>query len=749
MTGEQIMLLLLVVLPIAGAALGYALRRLGDLPAYAGIASLVLSAALSLALIRTIEAQPADAQHPILLTVTTIALPSVEKVPAMPLDATDEQRGQFLSGLGQYLAENPAVQALPIQLNAGRSQLLFAITTALIAALCLLFGLWERKDDLRRGLFFATLTLFSSAMLLFLCADTLLLIYLAWELMGLCSFVLIAHPGTERARRAARQAFWTTRATDFALLFAVIIVLGHFGWTTLSSIDLGSVQQQVMNFAQQSGGDFAALMQARILPWVTAAALLVLLAVIGKTALFPLSFWLPEAMVAPSPVSALLHAATMVAAGPFLLVQLEPLYAGSQTGLIALTWVGGLTLVLAGLMALCARDAKRVLAYSTISQLSVPILGAAVFASGPSLYHIIAHAWFKAPLFLAVGYLAAVASRHGGGNQHVTEHSGDGHDADDHTLLTRLSGSARRYPLALAAMVIAGLALAGLAFTGGFFGKEQVLLALQSRATQVYQGEITFGGAYPEVALAWRIGAFLMLLSLPITAAYSARLIGILVLGKGEPAHGSESERKSPLVTLALVTLAALVGCVALALAYAKFVDVFSREDQPWRWIQPSGLSIVVDLVLVLTAIAIALSFSLSRSNRTAPTSPVSRVAAFFDNGMYLREFWTGLFGRGGTLIAALADRSDRELIARVVDATGKDGRRLARASSWFDLHVVDGLRYWAAEFWWVVRRLHQRWLQNGSIQHYMFVILLSAAVLCLIVIRPLAKAFGEILGRM
>jgi NADH-quinone oxidoreductase subunit L len=456
-------------------------------------------------------------------------------------------------------------------------------------------------------------------------------------------------------------------------------------------------------------------------------------------------------MVAPSPVSALLHAATMVAAGPFLLIQLEPLYAGSQAGLIALTWVGGLTLVLAGLMALCARDAKRVLAYSTISQLSVPILGAAVFASGPSLYHIVAHAWFKAPLFLAVGYLAAVASHHGGGNVHVTQHSGDEHDTDDHTLLTRLAGSARRHPLVLIALVLAGLALAGVAFTGGFFGKEQVLLALQSRASQVYQGDITFGSAYPAVAQAWRIGAFLMLLSLPITAAYSARLIGILILGKTESVEPERPAVKQPLASLGLITLAAFVGCIVLSIAFGSFQAVFSRDDQPWRWIKPEPAGLIIDLLLVAAAITLAWLFNLARPRAAAVLmrGTLGKLARFFDNGMYLRELWTGLFGRGGTIIAALADRSERDVIARVVEETGRDGRRLAHASSWFDRHVVDGLRYWGAEIWWVVRRLHQRWLQNGSIQHYMFVILLSATVLCLIVIRPLAKAFGEIIGRM
>jgi NADH-quinone oxidoreductase subunit L len=229
---------------------------------------------------------------------------------------------------------------LPIAFHSGHAQLLFALTTALIGFVVLVFAARERRDDPRAAVFFATLTLFAGSMLLFLTADTLLIIYIAWELMGVCSYLLIAHPATKEAWRAARQAFWATRATDFGLLFAVIILMtryGGLGWGTLSAIDVHALLAGM----QSAGGDEYA--------WLGAVALLVLLAVLGKAAQFPLCFWLSDAMVAPAPVSALLHAATMVAAGPFLLIRFYGFFGTSEVALLTATLLGAFTLFVGAL----------------------------------------------------------------------------------------------------------------------------------------------------------------------------------------------------------------------------------------------------------------------------------------------------------------------------------------------------------------------------------------------------------------
>ncbi|MDQ3023335.1 MAG: hypothetical protein M3R04_02950 [bacterium] len=763
-----LLLLLITALPLGAALLGYLLRKSRAATAYICMAALLASAACALMLFSSIDDAPQQ------ITLAAIPVPDTFELDNIAARVTAEFLDGYRQEIGAYLRQNPAMSALPVQFMAGRSQLLFCVTTALIAAMCLLFALWEQRQktaELPARHLIPTLTLFSAAMLLFLTADTLLLVYLAWELMGLCSFLLIGISGTPRARRAAREAFWTTRATDFGLLLAIIIMMGKFGWVTLSGIDPAGAQQLYARIAADRGLDILALMQSDVLPWFTAAALLILLAVIGKTALLPLSFWLPEAMVAPAPVSALLHAATMVAAGPFLLVQIEPLLATSEAALVATVLVAGVTLVLTGLMALSARDAKRVLAFSTISQLCVPVLGAAVFAPGPALYALIAHAWFKAPLFLAVGYLAAVTTtnkKNVGGADTLTGQpvavtslpptaTGD-QRYEDSTLLSNLAGTARRYPLALAALVLGGLSLASVIFTGGYFGKEQVLLALLTRGQALLPEDLgTFGDRLPRAAAAWQVGAVLMLLSIPISAAYTARLVGILGWGRLSTAHDDvNSSSKQPAV-LVPVLMASVIGTIGLAAAYQWFVGTFSNPEQAWRWIEQTSpasiLNIVLytDVLLVLGGIGFAWMLNVARPASGAQAVEAGMLAGlirFFDSGMRLREFWHAFVGSGGAWLAALSGRGE-EKIDQAVMATGRDGRRLAVASSWFDDHVVDGLRYWGAEVWWVIRRWHQRLLQNGSIQHYMFVILASAVVLCFVVLPAMAKAINEILSRM
>ena len=170
------------------------------------------------------------------------------------------------------------------------------------------------QGDPRARQFFATLTLFAGSMLLFVAADTLLLLYFAWELMGVCSYLLIAHRGTAEARRAARQAFWTTRATDTGLLFAVLLLMAKFNWATASDRHRGTC---LRIWPEQASP------RALITCCSAGSRCCSCSACVGKAAQLPLSFWLPDAMVAPAPVSALLHAAAMVAAGPFLLITLH------------------------------------------------------------------------------------------------------------------------------------------------------------------------------------------------------------------------------------------------------------------------------------------------------------------------------------------------------------------------------------------------------------------------------------------
>ncbi|MCC7478750.1 hypothetical protein IT575_09875 [bacterium] len=651
--------------------------------------------------------------------------------------------------------------SIPFALRLDLPGLLFAITTAGIGLAVLLYALRERRDDERRGLFFAHLTLFSAAMLMLLCCDTLLLIYIAWELMGLCSYLLIAHRATPLARRSARLAFWTTRATDFALLIGIIILMANFNVTALSGLNIAGFYQRAVELG---------VSHAPLEAWFGTVGILLVIAAIGKSGQFPLCFWLSGAMVAPTPVSAMLHAATMVAAGPYLLYRMSGLFfsgngalwGGSEAAMLTACLVGAVSLILCGVMALCADDAKRVLAYSTASQLGLAILAVGALSEGAAIWQLTAHAWAKAALFLGAGLLAASLPGHS-------------------TSLKALAGSARQ-PLLRLALVLAALSLAGLPLLPGGQAKDSILHALWTRAlVQLDPATGTsLGASFPLAQAGWTVSAVLLLLSVPLTAAYLIRLVGILGWGKPVPAaaavavsgdaaveaaeHSTGAAAPSPGLTQGwglakgLVIALSLFGTIALALLFGpgRLSTRLPLIERPWAWAgegSPTAwLTAAASLVFILGGAYFAWRFNVARPDegaRLLRDGNLKRTVAYFRNGMLLRQFWEKLAGRGGWLLAQTWSLSDRRVVdALVAGALSKLGNGFSEGSRIFDKRVVDGARWAFCEFWWWLRRLHQRLLQTGYVQHYMFIILLGAVVLCFVVLRPLGDTFKSILGR-
>jgi NADH-quinone oxidoreductase subunit L len=628
--------------------------------------------------------------------------------------------------------------AVPLALQANLVELLFLLTTALIGAAVLAYAARERQGDPRARVFFATLTLFAGSMLLFVASDTLVLMYIAWELMGVCSYLLIAHRGTAEARRAARQAFWTTRATDTGLLFAVLLLMTKFNWATASSVDIGHL------FAYLGQNNIPTGPYHVLLGWI---ALLLLFACVGKAAQLPLSFWLPDAMVAPAPVSALLHAAAMVAAGPFLLIRFHRVFPTSEAALLLAVLLGGLTLLLGGLMALCAEDPKRLLAYSTLSQLGLVVMSVGALAEEPGLYHLIAHAWFKAALFLAVGYLALAPGL-----------SSRGQDSDDHgALRLRDLAGAARHPLVRWALILAGLSLAGAAPLAGALGKEQVLFALLHRTSAMPYGQTPLGQVWPVAAAGWVIGAMLFMFALPITAAYAMRLAGVLCFGKPAAARSDvlDAARVAPgwQPALWVALLLAVAGSLGWAVLYGAYKAALTTPSTTWKWGSVFSATGLLDLLtsqaLVWGGAIVSWVLFVAQPELGERLLAGNRVARFFKEGMYLREFWRAAVGRTGELCAALAGRAETRVVDNLALRCGALGRALAALSAWLDRRLVDGLRYQVCEACWRLKRLHSRTMQTGSIQHYMFVILLGTALLCLAALRPLCLRLAEIFGRM
>jgi len=368
------------------------------------------------------------------------------------------------------------------------------------------------RDDPGYRQFFAYMNLFVAMMLLLVLADNLLLLYLGWEGVGLCSYLLIGFWNQDPANgSAARKAFITTRVGDTAMAVGLFLLFRE-----LQTLDIGAI----LAAAPQAWADGGTM--------PTLIALLILGGAVGKSAQLPLQAWLPDAMAGPTPVSALIHAATMVTAGVYLVARLHGVYLAAPVALEVVGWVGALSLLLAGTAALAQTDIKRVLAYSTMSQIGYMFLALGAGAWHAAIFHLMTHAFFKALLFLASG--SVILACH--------------HEQD----IFRMGGLRRKLPLAFWSFVVGGAALAALpVVTAGFWSKEAILGAAWS-------------GGY---ALWWTMGT----LTAFLTGLYTFRLVFIVFFGGQKmQAHDADNWRmRVPLGALMLLSVAG--GLIALPLS--------------------------------------------------------------------------------------------------------------------------------------------------------------------------------------
>lgn len=358
--------------------------------------------------------------------------------------------------------------------------------------------------------YFAYLNLFVSAMLVLVLADNLVLLYLGWEGVGLCSYLLIGFWYKERKNNhAANKAFLMTRIGDTAMAIGLFLLFYQLG-----SLDIQQLQTNAnMNWAPGN-------------PMATLCCLLLVGGAVGKSAQLPLQNWLPDAMAGPTPVSALIHAATMVTAGVYLIARHTSLFALSPTAMSTVAFIGAATLLLAATAAMVQKDVKRILAYSTISQIGYMFLALGVGAGAVAVFHLMTHAFFKALLFLAAG--ALIYSVH-------HEHN-----------IFRMGGLLKKLPVVSASFAVGCAALASLPFTSGFFSKESILEKI------VDAGE-------PTLWWAAVLGAF-------ITAFYSGRLFFVVFLGKLQ-----QSPNHQPTKAMHIALIVLMVPSI-------------------FAWLQPQGL---------------------------------------------------------------------------------------------------------------------------------------------------------------
>jgi NADH-quinone oxidoreductase subunit L len=445
--------------------------------------------------------------------------------------------------LGTWMASGDLAIPFGFYLDALSMTMLFVVTG--VGLLIHLYAAEFMEMEAGYARFFAYMNLFVAAMLTLVLADNLLLLYLGWEGVGLGSYLLIGfwYENPDNGF-AARKAFVMTRVGDTALVLSLFLL-----FTELHSLDIQTVMQRA-----QSVWTIGA-----VLP-VTAAALL-LGGAVGKSAQLPLQTWLPDAMAGPTPVSALIHAATMVTAGVYLIARTHVLFMLAPPAQTAVAVVGGLTLLIAGFSGLVQTDIKRILAYSTISQIGYMFLALGAGAWSAAIFHLLTHAFFKALLFLAAG--AVIFCFH--------------HEHD----IFKMGGLRKAMPLAFWSFLIGSAALAALPFTSGYYSKHEILLA-----------------AFRTSPMLWGMGC----LGALITGIYSFRLLFTVFFGRRtrevEAAIGNRM--RIPLVLLSVLAL--FGGLLQIPLDSVFPAAIEASPPSPPAWVSAVTLAMPI-LGLLIAAL--------------------------------------------------------------------------------------------------------------------------------------------------
>jgi NADH-quinone oxidoreductase subunit L len=436
--------------------------------------------------------------------------------------------------------------------------LLIVVTT--IGMLVHIYSIGYMSHDPGYWRFFAYLNLFMFSMLLLVTADSFLVLFVAWELVGLSSYLLIGFWKQKRsAALAAKKAFIVNRVGDVGFALGIMLIFASLGTLQIHGVD--GVLARIGTLDHGT---------------ILAISLLVFAGAMGKSAQFPLHVWLPDAMEGPTPVSALIHAATMVNAGVYLVARTSPIFAQAQEALVVVAAIGIFTAILAASIAMTQTDIKRVLAYSTLSQLGYMFAALGVGAFSAAIFHLMAHGFFKGLLFLGSGSVIHAV-----------------HEEQD---MRRMGGLARKIPITYTTMLVGSLAIAGIPPLAGFFSKDEIL------------GE-AFKLGFPWV---WAIGVVVALM----TAFYMFRLMGLTFWGESrvdphvEPnIHESPRVMTTPLILLAIpsAVLGLLLGLPFGAGLLASWLEpIFQPATEALHHTEAGFQLFGIDGALIVTSVAVA-----------------------------------------------------------------------------------------------------------------------------------------------
>jgi NADH-quinone oxidoreductase subunit L len=460
-----------------------------------------------------------------------------------------------------------------------------------VGSLIHIYSLGYMRDDEGKSRYFAALSLFMFAMLGIVLANNFVMMFIFWELVGFTSYVLIGHWfERDAAADAAKKAFLTTRIGDFGFMIGILMV-----WMATGSVVFDDIVAHLSKITSNPG-------------YLTIVAILIFCGAVGKSAQFPLHVWLPDAMEGPTPVSALIHAATMVAAGVYLLVRVAFLIQASQTALLVIAWMGTITALLGALMATQQSDIKRILAYSTISQLGYMVMAVGLASNEAAMFHLFTHAFFKALLFLAAGSVI------------VTLH----HEQD----IWKMGGLAKKLRITFATFAVGALALVGCPPFSGFFSKDAILALAYERNMSIFVIGLTT--------------AFL-------TAFYVSRAVIVVFLGKPR-SDAARAGKESPLVMIIPLLILALFALIAGWETVAKNFLVVPHEKE--------SVFTVPALALVALILGVGIATWLYRNRERDPLH-VDLVRRRF----YIDEFYEWLIGATQELLARIAAFFDRWII--------------------------------------------------------------------------------------
>jgi NADH-quinone oxidoreductase subunit L len=536
--------------------------------------------------------------------------------------------------------------AVGVDLTVDQLSILMLLVVTGVGTLIHIYSIAYMEGDERYPRFFAYLNLFAASMLLLVLADNVLLMYVGWEGVGLCSYLLIGF-WFERpsASNAAKKAFIVNRIGDFAFLLGILLLFHVVGSLSIPEIN-GLDGRATAGIA-------------------TIAALLLFGGATGKSAQIPLYVWLPDAMEGPTPVSALIHAATMVTAGVYMVIRLSPVFEASGGAALAVVgWIGALTALLAALMAATEYDIKRVLAYSTISQIGYMFLANGVHAYSAGMFHLITHAFFKALMFLGAG---AVMHALGG-----------------ETDMRKMGGLRKVMPVTGLTFMAGWLAICGVIPFAGFWSKDAILAS---------------AWAHGDYAL-WAIG----IVTAALTAFYMSRLYLRVFEGRLKLPEGVHVHDAPPAMAAALVPLAALSvvgGFINLPglLSLEHFLEPIAGESHVPHGFTPWLLAGAA-LLVAASGIGVAWSLYRSRSGSLRRRVAEQRYGKLIDlarNKFYVDDIYgKGIVLPGKRFAAFCASTVDRGVVDGIVTGSG---RTVAGVAEIFRKVQTGYVRTYAATF--------------------------------------------------